>query len=485
MIRIALTVMLALTALIIPFKNNKAVETSYIDNKNVLVYITANNSNYRLSLTDTLSFESYDQPVETDICIFVDTAHSFQTFLAIGGALTDAVAETFAKLPIEKQKDLLTAYYDKEKGIGYTLARTNIHSCDFSSNSYTYIKDGDEALKTFSIAHDKQYRIPLIKKIIAAAGGKLTLFVSPWTPPAFMKDNNSLINGGKLKPEYYQSWANYYVKFIKAYEREGIPIWGLTVQNEPMAKQKWESCIYTAQEETNFIRNYLGPTLKREGLSNKKLIVWDHNRDLIYQRASTILNDKEAARYVWGIGFHWYETWTGSDPMFDNVKRVYEAFPNKHLLFTEGCKEQFDSNKLGDWKLGEQYGRSMINDFNNGTVGWTDWNILLDENGGPNHAGNFCFAPVHANTKTGKLTYTNAYYYIGHFSKFIQAGARRIISSSNRNKLLTTAFKNIDGSIVVLVMNQSEDDLPINIWIKGKAVKTKSFPRSIATFIMP
>ena len=148
----------------------------------------------------------------------------------------------------------MKAYYDVNNGIGYTLARTNIQSCDFSSSSYSYVKDGDKDLKTFSIAHDEQYKIPLIKDAIAAAGGKLTLFASPWSPPAFMKDNNDMLHGGKLLPAYYQSWANFYGKFINAYKKEGIPVWGITIQNEPMAKQTWESCIYTAEEERDFLK---------------------------------------------------------------------------------------------------------------------------------------------------------------------------------------------------------------------------------------
>ena len=240
--------------------------------KKIIVYTTAANTAFRLSPTDTLQFTLMGQPKETQPCVFVEPSKTFQTFIGIGGALTDASAETFAMLPKEKQKEILQAYYDPKKGIGYTLARTNIHSCDFSSGSYTYVTDGDKELKTFSVSHDEQYRIPFIKQAIAAAGGKLTLFASPWSPPAWMKDNNDILHGGKLKPEYYQSWANYYAKFIKAYAKEGIPVWGLTIQNEPMATQTWESCIYTAEEERDFLKNYLGPTLKREGLSDKKII---------------------------------------------------------------------------------------------------------------------------------------------------------------------------------------------------------------------
>ncbi|HEU4607288.1 MAG TPA: glycoside hydrolase family 30 protein, partial [Chitinophagaceae bacterium] len=406
---------------------------------------------------------------------------TFQTFMGIGGALTDASAETFAKLPANKQEELLTAYYDKNKGIGYTIARTNIHSCDFSSGSYTYVQEGDSSLQSFSVQHDEQFRIPFIKKAIAAAGGKLTLFASPWSPPAFMKDNNDMLHGGKLKPAYYQAWANYYVKFIQAYEKEGIPVWGITLQNEPMATQKWESCVYTAEEERDFLKNYLGPTLEKAGMAEKKIIVWDHNRDLVYQRASTLFSDPEAAKYAWGLGFHWYEDWSGGDQMFDNIALVKQAYPDKHIMFTEGCNGPFNISQIMDWKWGERYGRSMIHDFNNGTEGWTDWNVLLDETGGPNHVQNFCFAPVHADTRTGELIYMNAYYYIGHFSKFIEPGAKRIISSPSRSNLLSTAFRNPDGSIVVIVMNPTDKPVDYFLWINGQAAPVKSRPHSIAT----
>jgi glucosylceramidase len=453
------------------------------DGKKVAVYTTAEKTDYRISLTDTLTFKDLRQPLETQVCVFVDPSKTDQTFLGIGGAITDASAETFAKMPKAKQQEILDAYFDTQKGIGYSLARTNIHSCDFSSGSYTYITEGDKELRSFSVAHDKQFRIPLIKQAIARAGGRLLTFASPWSPPAFMKDNNDMSHGGKLKPEFYQAWANYYTRFIKAYQNEGIPIWGISIQNEPMATQRWESCIYTAEEERDFLKRYLGPTMTREGLGDKKIIAWDHNRDLLYQRASTILTDPQAARYVWGIGFHWYEPWSGGAPMFDNVKLVHEAFPGKNLIFTEGCKEAFDLQRVNDWRLGELYGRSMINDFNNGTVGWTDWNILLDETGGPNHANNLCFAPLHGDTRTGRLIYTNAFYYIGHFSKFIRPGARRVVSSPSRSALLSTAFINPDGKVSVVVMNQGDEKITYYLWIEGRAAEVNSLPRSIQTLV--
>ena len=452
--------------------------------KRAKVYATTANTAQRLSAAADLAFEPAGQPVETQVCVFVDPGHSFQTMLGIGGALTDASAETFAKLPKAQQQEFLSAYYSPTAGIGYTLARTSIHSSDFSSGSYTYVADQDAGLKTFSVKHDEQFRIPFIKQAMAAAGGKLTLYVSPWSPPAWMKDSGTMLRGGKLLPAYRQAWADYYVKFIKTYEQLGIPIWGLSVQNEPMATQKWESCIFTGEEERDFIKGYLGPTLAKSGLGGKKLIAWDHNRDLLYQRASTVLDDPQAAKYVWGIGYHWYETWTGSTMLFDNVRRVHEAYPDKNLIFTEGCVENFKLDRVSDWALGERYGMSMIGDFNAGTVGWTDWNVLLDETGGPNHVGNFCFAPIIADTKTGKLIYTNAYYYIGHFSKFIRPGARRISASSNRDALQTTAFRNPDGSVAVVVMNQTDKPQDFQLWIAGQAAKTTSAAHSIMTIVL-
>jgi glucosylceramidase len=450
--------------------------------KTITVYSTVSKSNVHLAITDTVAFKKASQPVENDVSVFVNPAKTFQTFMGIGGAITDASAEVFAQLPRDRQQEFIKAYYGKG-GNNYTLLRTNIHSCDFSSGSYTYIEEGDESLKTFSIKHDLKYRIPLIKKAFENAEGNLVFYVSPWSPPAFMKSNNDMLHGGKLLPKYNQAWANYYVKFIKAYEQQGLRVWGITLQNEPMATQTWESCIFTAEEERDFLKNFLGPTLKREGLGDKKIVVWDHNRDLLPHRADVIFGDPEASRYAWGIGFHWYETWKGGQPEFDNVNIVRESYPDKNLMFTEGCVERFKTENLQRWSNGERYGESMIHDFNNGTVGWTDWNILLDENGGPNHVGNFCFAPVHANTKTGELTYTPSYYYIGHFSRFIRPNAVRVSTTASFSALISTSFRNVNGIMATVVMNKSDKDIPYNLYVGKFTAAIKIPAHTIQTLV--
>lgn len=472
---------IAVMACSYPKQQEESKMEFHAEGKKVVVITTAKDSELRFCQTDQLVFEKAPQAKETDNSIFVNPNKRFQTFIGIGGAITDASAEVFAKLSKEKQQELLAAYYG-EDGINYTLMRTSIHSCDFASGSFTYIEEGDQELKTFNIDHDRQYRLPMIKQAIEKAGGSMLFYASPWSPPAFMKDNNNMLQGGKLLPDYYDAWARYYAKFIKAYEAEGIPVWGITIQNEPMAVQRWESCIYTAEEERDFLKNHLGPVLDAEGLGDKNIVVWDHNRDLITHRANTIMDDPEAAKYAWGTGFHWYETWRGGEPMFDNLQKIQEAYPDKKLLFTEGCNEGFDPAKYQHWPNAERYGHSMINDFNRGTVGWTDWNILLDETGGPNHVGNLCFAPIHADTRIDSLVYTPSYYYIGHFSKFIRPGAKRVSTVSSVSFLESTSFINENEKMVTVVMNRSDQaidyflyvgaDVAIPVTIQARAIQS-------------
>lgn len=445
-----------------------------------VLYVTAKNTNDRLNLNDTLTFENLPQPDEKFPTIMVDPDKRFQTIEGFGGAFTDASAETFYKLPKAKQDEIINAYFSEKEGIGYTLCRTHINSVDFSSKSYAYDEvPGDTALTSFSIDHDRQFRIPMIKAALEKSNNKIKIFASPWSPPGWMKTNNNMLHGGKLKPEYQEVWANYFIRFIKEYNSEGIPIWGLTVQNEPMSVQTWESCIFTGDDECNFVKNYLGPTLEKNNLSNVNLMIWDHNRGIMYQRAKAVYDDPEASKYVWGMAFHWY---VGNH--FENVRLVHDSYPDKKLLFTEATVASFNRDRINEWHWGEQCALSMIMDLNNWAVGWVDWNLIVDENGGPNHVGNFCMAAVIGDTQKGEVLYMNSFYYIGHFSKFIRPGAKRIISSSNNDQLLSTSFINPNGEIVVVVLNQTEKDIEFKTWIARKSAQTTSFAHSILTLII-
>ena len=444
------------------------------------VFVTAQRTGDRLSAKAPAAFVPLPQPAENFPVIMADPKRSFQTIEGIGGALTDASAEVFAKLPKDKQEEVLSAYFDPVKGLGYSLGRTHIHSCDFSSESYTYVAEGDTELKSFSVDRDRRFRIPFIRAAMAAAKGPFKLFASPWSPPAWMKTNNDMLHGGKLKPEYADAWARYMVKFAQEYAKAGIPLWGLTVQNEPMAAQTWESCIFTAEEERDFVRDHLGPALQKAGLSGLKLMVWDHNRGIMYQRAQVVYDDPAASRYVWGAGYHWY---VGDH--FDNVRILHDAYPDKAVFFTEGCQGPFDEKRLDEWAWGELYAESMLHDLNNWAAGWTDWNVLLDERGGPNHVANYVFAPVHADTRTGTLRYMSSYYYIGHFSRFIRPGAKRVACTSNDDDIEAAAFLNPDGRLSVVALNRTDRAIPFQLWVAGQAASVESPAHSIVTMVVP
>jgi glucosylceramidase len=445
----------------------------------VLVWVTAQSTNERLASRGPVDLEPMPQPEEAVPTVIVDPAKTFQAIEGIGGALTDASAETWAKLPPEAQQRVLEAYFDPVRGNGYSLARTHINSCDFSSEGYAYdAQAGDVELRAFTIEHDRRFRLPFIKAALARAGAAVKIFASPWSPPAWMKTNNDMLQGGRVKPEYRDAWARYFVRFVQEYEKEGVPIWGLTVQNEPMASQTWESCLFSGPEERDFVRDHLGPALERAGLSRVKLMIWDHNRGILYQRAKAVYDDPAAARYVWGTAFHWY---VGDH--FDNVRVTHEAWPDKPLVMTEGTPANFSRAALAEWKWGEVYGRSLMHDLGNGASGWTDWNVLLDEQGGPNHLRNYCLAPVHADTRSGQLTFTSSYYYLGHFSRFVRPGARRVAATSNDDDLLAVAFANPDGRLATVIMNATANGKDVLLWMDGRAARTRSPAHSILTLV--
>lgn len=403
-------------------------------------------------------------------------AHRYQTMMGFGGAFTEASAYTLSKISPEKRMEIIESYFHPEKGLGYSLGRTHIHSCDFSLGNYTYVEENDEELRTFSIDREHDYVIPFIQDAVKTRGEKLTILSSPWSPPAWMKTNKEMNNGGQLLPQYRGTWALYYSKYIKAMEMAGIPIWGITVQNEPAATQVWDSCRYTAEEERDFVRDYLGPTLEKEGLGNKKIVIWDHNRDIAFERAEIVLSDPEAAKYVWGTGLHWYVS-----EEFKNLSKIHDAFPDKHLIFTEGCIE--GGVQLGAWHTGERYARNIIGDLNNWLEGWIDWNLVLDEQGGPNHVGNYCDAPIIVDTNTKEVHYNSSYYYIGHFSKFIKPNAVRIKHEIEHDSLQVVAFQNEDGSIVVVVLNETDELVKLNVVLEGQACKIESPAHSISTLV--
>lgn len=303
-------------------------------------FLTAHETDQRLAALGPLAAATAE---DEHTSLMVDSRRRFQTMLGFGGAFTESAAVTWQKLSEPRREEVLRAYFDANEGHGYSMCRTHMNSCDFSLGNYAHVETpGDTELKSFSIARDRKALIPFIKAAMRVAKHPIRILASTWSPPAWMKSNGEMNHGGTLLPQYRQAWARCYARFIKEYAAEGIPIWGVSVQNEPMAVQPWDSCTYTAEAERDFVRDHLGPELSAADLGHVNIIIWDHNRDLMVERANVVYADRAAARYVWGTGFHWYV-----EDNFDHVQQVHDAWPDKHLLFTEGCQEE--GPHIGSW----------------------------------------------------------------------------------------------------------------------------------------
>ena len=400
---------------------------------------------------------------------------TYQKMRGFGGAFTEAAAHNYAGMSEEKKKELITAYFGEE-GLCYNQGRVHMNSCDFALGNYTYIDEGDAELKTFSIEHDYKEIIPMIKDAQEECKEKMGFLVSPWSPPAFMKTNNEMNFGGSLKKEYYEAWANYFVRFIKAYKEAGVPISFLTVQNEPMAIQTWDSCVYTAKEEALFVREYLGPLMEREGLSDVDIFVWDHNKDDAYRRFKETIEDEETSKYVKGVAVHWY---TGDH--FEALDMIKQQFPDKEMVFTEGCVEYSRFSDTNEIDKAEMYAHDILGNLNSGITAFLDWNLLLDDKGGPNHVKNFCAAPIMCNLAEDTYEKRMSYYYIGHFSRYIKPGAVRIGISRYTDKIEATAFQNPDGEKVIVILNKTEKDVPITLCEDGYGIELLVNFRSIYT----
>lgn len=405
-----------------------------------------------------------------------------QTIVGFGGAVTEASAYSYSLLGADAQKEVVDGYYG-ENGLRYNLARVHVHSCDFALGNYTYIEEGDDKLETFSIDHDKKQIIPFIKEAIETAkvchGDEtgLKFLSSPWSPPAFMKTNNEMNHGGKLKEEYFQTWADYYVRFIQEYAKEGIEISFVTIQNEPAAVQTWDSCIYEAEEEGAFAKEYLAPAFKKAGLENIKIFVWDHNKEAMYERAKGTFSVEGAREVIDGVAIHWY---TGDH--FDGIKAVKKAYPEMAVFFTEGCVEYSRFADSGEVQKAEMYAHDILGNLKAGVEAYFDWNILLDEKGGPNHVGNFCAAPMMLDGKGGvekRLTY----YYIGHFSRYIKEGAKQIMTTCYTDKVEVVAFLNPDGEKVVVIMNKTPEAVEVTLRENGQGAEILMDSHSIKTII--
>lgn len=398
----------------------------------------------------------------------------FQPFQGFGGAFTEAAAVCWKNLPPERRQAFLDAYFGRS-GLGYTLGRVHMGSCDFALGNYA-CQSGPED-EGFDTGRDDENLIPMILAAQKTAGTPIGLMLSPWSPPAFMKTNGDMNHGGSLKPECRARWAGCMAKYAAHYRAAGCDVRLMSVQNEPAAVQTWDSCIYSAQEEGEFAVGHLAPALREAGCGDVKILAWDHNKELLIQRAAGTLAVPGAAEAVGGFAFHWY---TGDH--FDTVRLAHDRWPDKELWFSEGCVEYSRFDGMTTLQKAEMYAHDIMGNLNAGISGSLDWNLLLDAKGGPNHVGNFCEAPVMLSEDGSDFILQTEYYYIGQFSRFIRPGAVRLGVSGWTSDLEMTAFENPDGSIAVAALNRTERALPVSVTLDGQeGVGFVLAPHSMAT----
>jgi len=427
---------------------------------------------------------SFKKDVETEnMVINIFPEIHYQEIIGFGGAFTETSAYNFSRMSEKNKREIIDAYFSKEKGLGFNFCRTHIHSCDFSLDRYTYVEENDKELKTFSIDRDRKYIIPYIKAAMETADG-LYLFASPWSPPAWMKSNNDICHGGRLLDEYYGTWAKYFVKYLIEYKKEGIEFFGVTVQNEAKAGQTWESCEFTAEEEAVFAHKYLKPELEKAGFGDVKIMIWDHNKERVYDRARDSFMVPGAKEDIWGIAFHWY-----SGDHYAGLDMVHEAFPDKPLILSEcsvgGSRGETAPGAHSSWNGVEIYASEIINDFNHYMAASVVWNMIVDENGGPYHDREYgCKAQIVVNPETDTMCIEPIYFSVAHFSKFIKRGAVRIGNSTFSDDVKTTAFQNPDGEIVVVVLNCTNNTKNVFLRLNDNTAEVTLPGKSLATCVI-
>ncbi len=405
-----------------------------------------------------------------DVEIIFDRQKRYQKHLGFGGAVTDSATISFNYLSDDKKEEYLNAYFSPQ-GLNYHLLRYPLGSCDFSTHNYHYLSDED--INHLSVDCDKD-RIAFIHKI-KEKQNDLSIFASPWSPPAFMKDNQQMNNGGKLLPKYYDLYAKSLLKAIQMLREKGVYINVINLQNEPLATQTWDSCIYSGKEEAYFLSSYLIKEIKNNHVNDLSIGIWDHNRDVLKERIDETFATDLKVEDVNYLCYHWY-----SKSDFEQLDYIHDKYPSLSLIMSEGCAELLIDKKglasLGDFSHAEMYIHQIINDLNHYCQGYIDWNLSLDDKGGPNHAGNYCEAPIMISPR-GEMKYNHSYYAIGHFSKFIDIGATRIYTSSSNNKIEVVAYENLDQSLVLVIYNSDENDHYFSLCdevriLKGKSVST-------------
>ena len=439
--------------------------------------------------------------------IVLNPDKKYQTITGFGGAFTESSAYLLNKLGNENRKKIIDAYFSRD-GANYSLTRTHMNSCDFSLNQYSYTPTPDKELKDFSVKEDMDDLIPMIKDALATSEDGFKIFASPWTASPWMKDNKEWV-GGKLLPEYYDTWALFFSKYVDAYKAEGIDIWGFTVENEPHGNgNNWESMHYSPEEMTDFVQHHLGPKLEKDGHGDKIILGYDQNREGLKEWVDVMYKDEASSKYYDGTAIHWYESTYEVFP--EALQYAHNKAPNKYLIETEGCIDSqvpvwkddawYWKKEATDWGWDwapehqkhlhpkyapvNRYARDIIGCLNNWVDGWVDWNMVLNKQGGPNWFKNWCVAPIIVDEESDEVYFTPLYYIMAHFSKYMRPGAEVIHVDNLDKTLMVTAAKNPDGSIAVIIFNEEAKAKQISLQL-GENVKNISInPQALQTIVL-
>ena len=403
---------------------------------------------------------------------------TYQTFEGFGGAVTDAAGYVYSLMNEEQKREVIETYFSPDQ-MGYNRVRIHMDSCDFSTQLYEAMSDPDDrGLNSFSFARTEKYILPMLEDAQRAAGKPLKLMLSPWSPPAFMKTNGSRVGGGSLKPEYRDMWADYICRYIQEFQKRGFEVERISIQNEAKAVQTWDSCLYTAAQEKEFLRDHLSPALARHGLKAVEVFIWDHNKERVYERVRDTVDDT-TRDLVAGAAFHWY-----SGDHFEALDMVRRQYPELKLITSESCIECRFHAAQDEFGNNAKLAHELMGDLNHGISAFYDWNILLDGQGGPNHVGNWCYAAFmyDREEKLLHIKLLKQFYY--HFAHYVVPGSQRIGMSRYTGRLEAAAFRRPDGSLAVVLFNPDKEPVPVILRMDGQVAELTAAAGTILTAVV-
>ncbi|MFK7749972.1 MAG: glycoside hydrolase family 30 beta sandwich domain-containing protein [Kordia sp.] len=497
--------------------------TSKKNNFSIDIYQTSQSGDNLKHLLENASEQLISNSKKVNLVIKPD--QKFQEYVGFGASFTESSAWNLATVPKTLRRKILTRLFSPTKGAGFSLTRTHINSSDYANNHYSYVAENDTNLTTFSINEDKKgftgnendqvkdielvtpsYDIiPMILEASSIENADFKIIASPWSPPSWMKSGEtSEMTNGSLMPKFYGLWARYLSKYISAYAAQGINIWGITPQNEPLHAHdaRWDSNGFTPEQGRDFLRDHLGPQLVKDGhltLDNLdagvRVLIYDHNKSTMNNYVKATYSDPQAAKYAWGTAFHWY----ASSELRENnyhalaLDSLRTNWTKKGMIHTESSIDIEANAPIGQyWREStdyagtfvpfDTYAYDIITDLNHGTQGYIEWCMILSNKGQPNPYDNFNSAPVLINPITDEVTYTPLYYLLSHFSKFIRPGAHRIaIEGETIEGITYTAAINPDKSIAIVFFNSATKPIELQLTIESETHKIQVPPRTLQT----